>query len=257
MIRTIGGASSSIEMTGIAGETYSLRVPPLIGISSWRGSAPSEGHEVPHLLTQTSYLRAVEKAGGLAVVLPELEPDDAGKLLERVDGVVLVGGPDVDPAHYDEPPDPMTDVAPAGRDAFDIALAQGCVERNVPLLAICRGVQVLNIALGGSLDQHRPEHMVVEKYNQDVHEVELVPGTRWSSLFADDRLGVNSMHHQALRTLGTNVRAIAHADDGTIEAIEVDGADRVLGVQWHPELLRHRDEHLALFTWLARTAARD
>jgi putative glutamine amidotransferase len=229
-------------------------VPPLIGISSWRASALAEGHEVPHLLTQTSYLRAVEKAGGLAVVLPELEPDDAGALLERVDGVVLVGGPDVDPARYDELPDPMTDVASASRDAFDIALAQGCVERNVPLLAICRGVQVLNVALGGSLDQHRPEHMVVEQYNQDVHEVELVPGTHWSSLFAGDRIGVNSMHHQALRTLGTKVRAIAHADDGTIEAVDVEGADSVLGVQWHPELLRHRDEHLALFIWLARTA---
>jgi gamma-glutamyl-gamma-aminobutyrate hydrolase PuuD len=230
-------------------------MPPLIGISSWRGSAPAEGFDVPHLLTQTSYLRAVEKAGGLAVVLPQLEPDDAGALLERVDGVVLVGGPDVDPAHYDELPDPATDVAPAGRDEFDIALARGCVERNVPMLAICRGVQVLNVALGGSLDQHRPEHMVVDQYNQDVHEVEVVTGTRWSNVFAGDRFGVNSMHHQALRTLGSDVRAIAHADDGTIEAIEVEGADHVLGVQWHPELLRHRREHLALFGWLATTAA--
>jgi putative glutamine amidotransferase len=230
-------------------------MPPLIGISSWRGSAPAEGYEVPHLLTQTSYLRAVERGGGLAVVLPELEPGDAAALLERVDGVVLVGGPDVDPAHYDERPQSTTDAAPPGRDAFDIALAQGCVERNVPMLAICRGVQVLNVALGGSLDQHRPEHMVVEKYNQDVHQVELVPGSRWSSVFAGVRFGVNSMHHQALRDLGSNVRAIAHADDGTIEAVEVDDADRVLGVQWHPELLRHRPEHLAIFRWLTTTAA--
>jgi putative glutamine amidotransferase len=97
--------------------------------------------------------------------------------------------------------------------------------------------------------------MVVDQYNQDVHEVEVVTGTRWSNVFAGDRFGVNSMHHQALRTLGSDVRAIAHADDGTIEAIEVEGADHVLGVQWHPELLRHRREHLALFGWLATTAA--
>ena len=211
---------------------------------------------VPHLLTHASYARAVEKAGGLAVVLPELAPDDVASLVARVDGVVLVGGPDVDPARYGEPVASTTDVAPPGRDAFDIELARRCVEDDVPLLAICRGVQVLNVALGGTLTQHVPEHMVREHWNEDVHDVELAPSAALVTVVGRGRVGTNSLHHQTLDRLGDNVRAVAHAGDGTVEAIEVTGATNVLGVQWHPELLRHRPEHLALFAQLIERSER-
>jgi putative glutamine amidotransferase len=222
-------------------------VTPLIGISSWREPVPEEGVEVPALVSHASYARAVEKAGGLAVVLPELQPDAVDELLARIDGVVIVGGPDVGPANYGAAADPRTSAAAEGRDAFDLALARRCVERNHPLLAICRGVQVLNVALGGTLHQHIDDHMVRDRWNESVHRVKIEPDSALAGIVGTTDLEVNSLHHQAIDQLGDAVRAVAYAEDGTTEAIEVDGAPRVLGVQWHAELLRHRPEHLALF----------
>ncbi len=198
-------------------------------------------------MSHASYARAVEKAGGLAIVLPELQPDDVDGLLDHIHGVVLVGGPDVGPANYDAAVDPRTQAATAGRDAFDIALAKRCAERNRPLLAICRGVQVLNVALGGTLHQHLDDHMVRDQWNETVHRVKVEPDSTLAAIVGTTDLEVNSLHHQAIADLGEGVRAVAYADDGTTEAIEVDGAPRVLGVQWHAELLRHRPEQLALF----------
>ena len=227
---------------------------PLIGISSWRGPALDAGIDVPSLLSHASYARAAEKAGALTVVLPELAPDDVDELLDRVDGVVLVGGPDVGPSNYGASPAPQTEPAEPGRDAFDIALAQRCVARNQPLLAICRGIQVLNVALGGTLVQHIDDHMVREKYNDTVHGVKIEPSSRLASILGVTELEVNSLHHQAIERMGDGLRAVAHAGDGTIEAVEVDGADNVFGIQWHAELLRHRPQHLALFEDLVRRA---
>jgi putative glutamine amidotransferase len=229
---------------------------PLIGISSWRGPAVDAGLEVPSLISHASYARAVEKAGGLTVVITELAPDDADGLLDRLDGVVLVGGPDVHPSRYGEPPAPETEPADEGRDAFDIALAQRCVARNQPLLAICRGVQVLNVALGGSLQQHIDDHMVRDKWNETVHRVKVEPDSALAGILGTTDVDVNSLHHQAIDRLGDGVRAVAYADDGTTEAIEVDRAPNVIGVQWHAELLRHRPEQLALFQHLTANASR-
>jgi putative glutamine amidotransferase len=186
------------------------------------------------------------------VVLPELAPDDVDELLARLDGVVLVGGPDVGPSSYGEEAVAATVAATPSRDAFDLALARRCVERGVPLLAICRGIQVLNVAMGGSLVQDVPDHMQMDRWNDDVHALDFEPTSSWRALAG--RHGVNSLHHQAIDRFGDGVRAVARADDGTIEAIEVDDAGHVLGVQWHPELLRHRPEHLALFTRLVDLA---
>jgi putative glutamine amidotransferase len=216
-------------------------VRPLIGISSWRGPAVDDGLEVPSLISHASYARALEKAGALTVVLPELAPDDAEALLDRIDGVVIVGGPDVGDDEQ--------------RDAFDLALARHCVERDFPLLAICRGIQVLNVALGGTLVQHIDDHMVRDKWNETVHYVDIEPGTRLAATVGTTRLAVNSLHHQAVDRFGDNVRAIAHAEDGTVEAIEVAGAANVSGIQWHAELLRHRPDHLALFEALVSRAS--
>jgi putative glutamine amidotransferase len=229
-------------------------VAPLIGISSWRGPAVDAGVEVPSLISHVSYARAIEKAGALTVVLPELRPEDVDGLLDRVDGVVLVGGPDVNPANYGAAAAPQTDAAPDGRDAFDIALAQRCVARNHPLLAICRGVQVLNVALGGSLHQHVEDHMVTDKWNESVHRVKIEPASKLAGIVGMTDLEVNSLHHQALDRLGDGVTPVARADDGTTEAIEVGAAPNVLGVQWHAELLRHRPEHLAIFEDLVTRA---
>ncbi len=227
---------------------------PLIGISSWRGPAVDAGIEVPSLVSHASYARAVEKAGGLTVVLPELGPDDVDPLLDRIDGIVLIGGPDINPSRYGATPAPETEPADEGRDAFDIALAQRCVARNHPLLAICRGVQVLNVALGGTLQQHIDDHMVRDKWNESVHRVKIEPASAVAEIVGTTDLAVNSLHHQALDHLGNGVRAVAYAEDGTTEAIEIDSAANVIGVQWHAELLRHRPEQLALFANLVANA---
>ena len=223
---------------------------PLIGISSWREVVPEDGVDVPALVSHASYARAVQKAGGLAVVLPELQPDDIEGLLDRIDGVVLVGGPDVGPDRYGAAADPRTRAAAASRDEFDLALARRCVERNHPLLAICRGIQVLNVALGGSLHQHVDEHMVRDRWNESVHTVKIEPSSRLAGILGTTELEVNSLHHQALDRLGDRLAAVARADDGTVEAVEVEGAPAILGIQWHAELLRHRPEHLAMFEHL-------
>jgi len=222
-------------------------VPPLIGISSWRQAAFTDGQDVNSLVTHASYARAVEKAGGLVVILPELAPEDVDQLLDRIDGVVLVGGPDVNPSRYDAPVGPETDPAPEGRDAFDLALAQRCVARNHPMLAVCRGIQVLNVALGGTLHQHLDDHMVRDRWNETVHRVKIEPDSALARIVGTTDLEVNSLHHQALDALGDGATPVAYAEDGTTEAIEIDGVPNVLGIQWHAELLRHRPEQLALF----------
>jgi putative glutamine amidotransferase len=202
-------------------------------------------------VTHASYLKAVAKAGAVPVVIPQLDPDRVGETLERLDGVVIVGGPDVEPGRYGADREPLTMPATPERDDFDVVLARSCVETATPLLAVCRGVQVLNVALGGSLVQHVEEHMRIDLYNETVHDVVLEPSSAVARIVGCERLPVNSLHHQALDRLGQGVCAVGHADDGTIEAIEVDGVPSVVGVQWHPELIRHRAEQLALFRWVA------
>jgi putative glutamine amidotransferase len=231
-------------------------VAPLIGISSWRQLVEEDGQDVASLVSHASYARAVEKAGGLTVVLPEAGVDNVDALLDRVDGVVLVGGPDVGPSRYGAPVvDARTSPAAEGRDLFDIALAQRCVARNQPLLAICRGIQVLNVALGGTLVQHLDDHMVTDKWNESVHTVKIEPASRLAGVVGTTDLEVNSLHHQALDAVGDGASVVAWAHDGTPEAIEVADAANVLGIQWHAELLRHRPEHLALFEDLVRRAS--
>jgi putative glutamine amidotransferase len=169
--------------------------------------------------------------------------------LQEFPALVVPGGTVVDPARYGAPRSPRTQEADPHRDAVEIAICQAAVEANRPLLAICRGSQVLNVALGGTLVQHIDHHMRRDLYNGDVHEVTVEPDSVLGSI-AGTRLHTNSLHHQAIDVVARGARAVAHAADGTVEAIEVTGAPRVLGVQWHPELLRHRAEHLALFRWL-------
>lgn len=219
----------------------------LVGITGYKGPTELEGYLIDHQHSQHSYTRAVLKAGDTPVIVPELEPDQVDALLDRLDAIVLIGGPDVDPVHYGEPRDELTIPASEGRDLFDLALARRCVERNHPLLAICRGVQVLNVALGGSLVQHLDDHHRLDVANDTAHEVTFDTGSPYPKVMGGDVRGTNTLHHQAIGRPGDGVRIVGHAPDGTPEAVIVEDAPNVLGVQWHPELLRHRPEHLALF----------
>jgi putative glutamine amidotransferase len=203
------------------------------------------------------YVKAVRRAGALPVILPVIDPDDRDEInsmLDAVDGVVVTGGCDVDPARYGADTAPETGPVDARRDDTEIALCRVLIERDLPTLCVCRGIQVLNVALGGTLVQHVPEHSRDDRYNETVHEVTLDSDSRIAKALGRSSLGVNTLHHQTIDRLGDRARAVAWADDGTVEAIEVDGAPHVLAVQWHPEMMRHRPEHLALFQQLFELA---
>jgi putative glutamine amidotransferase len=208
---------------------------------------PEDGDGSLHYVVSAPYVKAVRKAGALPVLLPVVDPHDAAAMLDIVDALIVTGGADVDPTNYNTPADPRLGPTDPVRDAADLAITSAAVDGNVPMLATCRGIQVLNVAMGGTLVQHVDDHMRVDMYNEDVHDVEIDPASRLATILGTEAMGVNSMHHQVIDRLGPGVRAVARNHDGHIEAIEIDAAPAVLGVQWHPELLRHRSDHLALF----------
>ncbi|MFF5446682.1 gamma-glutamyl-gamma-aminobutyrate hydrolase family protein [Streptomyces sp. NPDC012888] len=207
---------------------------PLIGITTYVEASTRYGvWDVPTVLTPTGYHRLVQASGGAAVLLPPDEPEAAGEVLSRVDGLVIAGGPDVDPAHYGAARDPRTGPAATERDAWELALIRAALESGTPLLGICRGMQALNVALGGTLIQHIDGHSAGPGIMSH-HPVRPVPGTRYAALVPEESQ-VPTYHHQAVDRLGRGLVASAHAVDGTVEAVELPGAAWVLGVQWHPE----------------------
>ncbi|HWT24925.1 MAG TPA: gamma-glutamyl-gamma-aminobutyrate hydrolase family protein [Solirubrobacteraceae bacterium] len=237
---------------------------PLIGVFTSERHAGAlgtlqrcEGAPEPELRLGTPYLRAVEAAGGLPVVLAPDDPETAVALLDRLDGVVLAGGPDLDPLSYGEverhellgDTNRLTDNA-------ELALARAADERGMPLLGICRGAQALCVARGGTLRQHVDDHRQTAPASAASHEVRVTVGSRLATLTGRGRLAVNSFHHQAAGVLGRGLRAVAHAPDGTVEAIEDASGPFVLGVQWHAEAMVDRREHFALFAGLVDAAAR-
>jgi putative glutamine amidotransferase len=235
--------------------------PPLIGITAY----PRVVDIVPlPTLLQTAnryYLEAVLRAGGIPLILPVMDPALAPAALAPFAGLVLPGGGDVDPACYLESPGPETGSTDPGRDAWDLACARAALEAHVPLLAICRGAQVLNVALGGSLIQDVPTatgvyHSWATRYDEHVHQVAIAPHSRLAGLLGADEVGTNSLHHQAIGRPGTGVAPVAWAPDGTVEAFEVDGSPEVVAVQWHPELMAADAVQQRLFRSLVDTASR-
>jgi putative glutamine amidotransferase len=227
---------------------------PIVGIAAHQALLGDGDVQTKHEVVSLAYVKAVRKAGGVPLLLPCVDPDDARGLLERVDALLMTGGGDVDPTIYGaDEVHPRTSGVDAERDARDIALCRTAVERDVPTLAICRGSQVLNVALGGTLVQHVDDHFEISRYNELVHEVEIESSSTLAGWIGRTSLGVNTLHHQASATVGSGARVVARASDGTIEGIEAAGG-RAVGVQWHPEMLRHLPEHLALFEALVRAA---
>lgn len=193
------------------------------------------------LAVPANYVRAVRRAGGQeAVLLPErIDVDEARLRLARFDGVLLIGGADVDPAQYGEQPHPEVYGVNPDADAFEMALARAAVELGKPLLAICRGIQVLNVAFGGSLDQHITgrEGLVghgVPGVAPEAHAVRLQPRSRAAKAMGADEVSGSSSHHQALSRLGDGLVPVGWSPDGLIEAVEHDRG-WVVGVEWHPE----------------------
>ncbi len=203
----------------------------------------------PEMALGMTYLRTLDAAGAMPVVLPPL--GDPSALLDRLDGLCLSGGPDVDPSAYGASErHPELGPTEPSLDAFELALAREARARRMPLLGVCRGAQALNVACGGTLHQHLAGHRQGEAATEPTHEVRVRPGSRLAALLGPGRHAVNSFHHQAVDRLGEGLRVVAHAHDGTIEAIEGDGF--LVGVQWHAETLA---AHLCLFEALVRAAA--
>jgi putative glutamine amidotransferase len=216
-------------------------------------------HEMALGLT---YMRAIEAAGGLPVVIPPLDLALVEPLLDRISAICLSGGPDVHPDSYGAEPDEHLGPTEPDLDRFELAIASAADQREMPLLAICRGAQALNIVRGGTLVQHLPDvhpggeidHRQRIPGDQPSHHVQIDPASRLAATIDASELGVNSFHHQAIDRVGRGLTATAWADDGTIEAIEDPARDFMIGVQWHAELLVHRREELSLFTSFVEVA---
>jgi putative glutamine amidotransferase len=209
------------------------------------------------------YLRAIEKAGGVPVVVPPLRPTALEPLLANVAGVCLSGGPDLDPVAYGARRHALTGPSWKLLDDFELALARAADARRLPILAVCRGLQVLNVARGGTLHQHladvageRIRHRQVEPGGRPTHWVTLERGSRISGIIGSRRKMVNSFHHQGVANLGEGLMISARAGDGTVEGIEAVDREFVLGVQWHAECLIDRPEHAAVFTAFVEAAER-
>ncbi|MEU6357360.1 gamma-glutamyl-gamma-aminobutyrate hydrolase family protein [Streptomyces sp. NPDC047072] len=212
-----------------------MTVRPLIGVSTYLEAEARWGvWELEAALLPAGYPRLVQRAGGLAAMLPPDAPEHAAATVARLDGLVIAGGPDVEPVHYGAERDPRTGPPARRRDAWELALIDAALAARVPLLGICRGMQLLNVALGGTLVQHIDGHAEVPGVF-GWHLVKPVPGTSYGDI-APEETSVPTFHHQAVDRLGSGLTASAHAADGTIEAVELSGASWVLGVQWHPEM---------------------
>lgn len=215
------------------------------------------------VVAPVDYIHAVERAGADVLITP---PGPAApRILDVVSGLVMVGGGDICPSRYRAQPHKSCYGIDPVRDESELAVFDAALKRRVPILAICRGMQLINVAMGGTLHQHLPDvvgETVSHRVVRDVdlvsvdHEVRLDPTCTVASVCGAPRIPVASTHHQAVDTMGTGVRAVGWAEDGVIEAITLDGHPQVLAVQWHPELTAAKDPRQQnLFGWLVKQAS--
>jgi putative glutamine amidotransferase len=237
---------------------------PIIGVTT---SAERTDKGVDRAFVNAAYIRSVERAGGVPLLLtPYHSPDALARFADQIDGLLLTGGGDIDPAHFGEARHAKTDLISAERDDLELhRVTRQAIDGGLPLLAICRGIQIVNVALNGTLHQHVPDafgddiaHSQSGARSDRTHDVVIEPGTRLASLAGGERLRVNSYHHQAIKELGDGLQPVAWADDKVIEAVELPGARGfVLAVQWHPEELVENDPAaLRLFQALVDAARR-
>lgn len=207
---------------------------PLIGVTTY-GRNEYNAFTLP-----TEYVDAVRRAGGIPVLIPPGE-EQVAALLERLDGLILTGGPDVDPDHYDGLPHRMVYGIDAERDTMELALARLVAAQNQPTLCICRGAQVMNVALGGTLVEHLPDIVGEQVPHRDprniwaVHPVQVADGSQLAAVLQATETSPNSWHHQAIRQPAPALRVVARAPDGAIEAAEKPDHPWLILVQWHPE----------------------
>ena len=224
---------------------------PLIGITCYVEQARWNDWDTAAALVPHSYVRVVEAAGGRPLIIPPSD-EGAAETLDVLDGIIFSGGADVDPHLYDAERHVETTGVRPDRDRSESALMEGALERGIPMLAICRGMQLLNVIKGGDLEQHLPDRTAEPHSDHGAfvrHDVDIAEQSRLREVLGDRQL-VPSHHHQAPKRMGEGLRAVATAPDDTIEAIEDPGATFCLGVLWHPE----EGEDRALFEALVQEA---
>ena len=228
---------------------------PLIGLTTY-GIANSPGYNIP-----AEYVLATERAGGVPLLLPPMDPGAIDRWIALLQGLVLIGGGDMDPACYGSVSHATIYNLDAARDAFELALARRTIDRQLPTLAICRGMQVVNVVRGGTLHRHLPEvvgETILHRRpprETTRHTVVVDAGTLVAEAMQATRVDIVSWHHQAVDRLGEGLRAVAWSEDGVIEAMELAGNPHLLAVQWHPELSAADDPtQQRLFDWLVMQA---
>jgi len=227
-------------------------VRPIIGISC---SLRAREGELVHEL-QDRYVQAVRRAGGVAVALPRLDTEEVSALVQFLDGIIISGGRDIPPDFYGAEPHPATDTDEAMRERvrFEISLVKAMAEANKPVLGICHGCQLLNVAFSGTLVQDIPSqwaqplpHKLPDRPWFTEHEVEIVAGSLLWEWLRSSRIVVKSAHHQAVAKVGNGLKVVAWAPDGIVEAIEASDGKPIVGVQWHPEAQLDAEHSQRLF----------
>ncbi len=226
---------------------------PIIGITT---NSATNSYGQPTILLQQSYVRVIQQAGGVPVLIPSSIADDGwDALYSRLDGVLFSGGGDIALDHFTGDPHPRIDDVDPARDSVELKMVQAAASDGKPFLGICRGCQVVNVALGGTLYTHIPDQLpnaLDHDYPGNrrtvlVHEVKLEEGTRIAEIFGEPIIKVNSLHHQGLKDIAPSLRVAGHAPDGLVEAVELPNHPFGLAVQWHPEWLTDQEWTRNLF----------
>ncbi len=239
---------------------------PIIGITARPQNVPSADNEVLGYLATHTYTDSVLRGGGIPVLIIPVHSEFVDSILDRVDGIVLTGGGDIAPERYGAERDEAVRMVNEERDEFELALTTRAYERRVPTFAICRGIQVVNVAFGGTLIQDLASHAGAHGHDiagegaYEPHSEALIEeGSRLASIIGSGLRGINSIHHQAVEELGDGLVVVASSPDGTVEAIEHEDEDwDLISVQWHPEYLGDRDhgDSHDLFTAFVESAAK-
>lgn len=238
-------------------------VTPLIGITTFRTLSRNN---FPTIGVNEAYVQAVSQAGGTPVLIPLGLPEPTlVELMPHLDGIIFTGGGDVHPARYGNQPHPLVNSVDEDRDRVEIALFRAAYDRRMPFLGICRGLQLVNVALGGSLYEdllaQNPQSIKHDFFSDKppdylAHPITVEQDTRLAGILGATSLEVNSLHHQGIRRLAAGLRAIAHAPDGLIEAVQVNDYPFGLAVQWHPEWMQAHLAMRAVFSKFVRACRR-
>jgi putative glutamine amidotransferase len=235
---------------------------PLIGITTYHST---NTYGQPLVLLQESYIRAIRQAGGVPVLIPSLIAQDGWEALyTRLDGILFSGGGDIGLEHSPGDPHPRIDEVDPDRDTVELNMVNAAVSDGKPFLGICRGCQVMNVALGGTLYTHIPDQLpdaLDHSYPGNlrtvlVHQVKIEEGTQTAEIFGEPIIQVNSLHHQGIKDVAPSVRAAGHAPDGLVEAIELPDHPFGLAVQWHPEWLTDQEGTRNLFRKFVQAAGK-